>query len=75
MVQAEKPRVHTTLGFSLMGIGAVFAIMDQLLAGCVASGPCIPLPPFPIVLPLGIYATGVAWGAIALWEDHVSKTR
>ena len=73
--EADKYETHVRLGFLLIGIGAVFSVMNQLLAGCIASGPCIPEPPLPIALPLGIFATGIAWVIVALWETHVAKIR
>ncbi len=59
---------HIRLGLILVGAGAFFSIFDQLLAGCIASGPRIPEPPLPLAIPLGIFATGVAWVLITVWE-------
>jgi hypothetical protein len=74
MTAPNSPRMHVQLGGILVVMGAVLAVLDQLLARCIGSGPCVPVPPLPIALFLGILATGVAWLFIALWEAH-ARTR
>jgi hypothetical protein len=58
--------MHVQLGVILAVMGGVLDVFDQFLAECNASGPCIPVPPLPMAIPLGILATGVAWVFIAL---------
>jgi len=61
-VMAESVRcsrlLRTGVGFGLLGGFA--AILDLVFAGCIATGPCQPVPPVPIILPLLVLVAGVA---------------
>jgi len=61
-------RLGVRLGALLVFMGASVALLDVLFSGCIASGPCQPVPPFPIIIPLVDFAIGVAFVLVNVWR-------
>jgi len=76
----EREPPFLALGVLLIGIGAglgvlggTAALLDLLFAGCIATGPCQPVPPVPIVLPVLFLVVGAALILISILHGR-SKT-
>ncbi len=55
-------------GVGLGLAGALAAFLDLLFAGCNASGPCQPVPPVPIVVPVVLFALGLGLAIVGIWS-------
>ncbi len=65
-------RIGAGLGV-LGGTAGTAALLDLLFAGCIATGPCQPVPPVPIVLPVLFLVVGAALILISILHGR-SKT-
>ena len=64
-------RLGVRLGALLVFMGASVTLLDVLFSGCIASGPCQPVPPFPIIIPLVDFAIGVAFVLVNVWRAKI----
>jgi len=81
--QSESSQVEMTatmrtsavlrIGAGLGVLGGTAALLDLLFAGCIATGPCQPVPPVPIVLPVLFLVVGAALILISILHGR-SKT-
>lgn len=74
MASGDVAHANAQLGVTFMVAGAVLAVFDVLFAGCIASGPCQPVLPYPIVIPLAVYAFGAALALLSIWRPR-SRTK
>jgi len=67
---ADRERGSTVMrsGIILAVSGAIGTALDTTFAGCIATGPCLPVPPLPVaifVFTLGV-GVGLLTGGLAL---------
>ena len=68
MVDRERGPIVVRSGMILAVSGAIGTALDTIFAGCIATGPCLPMPPLPIaifVFTLGV-GVGLLIGGLAL---------
>jgi len=73
MFAGRLGRTLFQVGVALAVLGGGGAILDALFAGCIASGPCQPVSPVPLWIPLLLCFVGVALVVVTWKKPAVAK--